>query len=154
MIHAFLALFPFDIHVEVVGASAPLDFSIEGRRVTIYWPFWHEDQPGRKIRCVRLDSVPSRPGYPSWAIQPIGLEFTIQPNAGRAFADGLRIDVEAGPEETAVANDLIIQLLRQFRARTGQWWIGHAHREGQDLVRGYTPSIRHELPLAGMRSEA
>lgn len=136
MPHAFLVLFPFDIKLAEHDTSAPIDLLIDGRRATFYWPFWHEKEAGRQIHCVNLDWVPSRPGYPSWAIQPCGLTFTILPGAGRAFADGLRLDVEAEPTETQLVNGLVVRLLRQIRARTGQWWIGHAHREGQDFVRG------------------
>jgi hypothetical protein len=130
---AFVALFPFDILV-ISESVTPFDMTLDGRRITLYWPFWHEVPPGRRIERLRVERVPSRPGIQFYAEPPLELQIEIQPPDGGAFANGLRIDI-AGDADEQFATEFVTRVLQQFRLRTGQWWIGHTHHDGEGVIR-------------------
>jgi hypothetical protein len=68
---------------------------------------------------------------------------------GLTMADGLRVDVfpvpvglqKADPENAA--ERAVTGLLSVLRWKTGQWWVGHAHREFEGLLRQWYPAHRH-----------
>lgn len=132
---AFVALLPFDIEVVAGSSIDPRQYAVDGRQVTFYWPFWHEKSIGRRLQPVRAEAIPSRPGFPLFPVAPLALGIEVMPNAGLAFVNALRFDVEGINFGTAFANDLANNLIRILRASTGQWWMGHPHREGEGIIR-------------------
>jgi hypothetical protein len=130
---AFIALFPFDLIVSS-DAAAPFSLQLDGRTITLYWPFWHEPSGGRRIAAVQAERIPSRPGTPFYVVPPLQLQIEVQPPENGAFANGLRLDVY-GECDGPFATEFVGQVIQQFRLRTGQWWVGHAHHDGEGLVR-------------------
>lgn len=131
---AFIALLPFDILTLAEARVASHQIRVDGKDVVLYWPFWHEPASARQLRPIRSVTIPSRSSAPFYRVPPFDILIEMPPPPGHSFANGLRIDVLQPANEdfaTAIATDL----LRQFRVRTNQWWIGHAHREGEGLVR-------------------
>jgi hypothetical protein len=142
---AYIALLPFDILTDGTLRTAPHCVTVSNRRVFLYWPFWHEDRDGRIVPPVRAAAIPSRTSRPFYTVPPLETRIEIRAPPGRGFANALRIDID-GERDDDLATDIANTLLRQLRLRTNQWWIGHAHREGEDVIRGaYSIDSRGEL---------
>lgn len=103
--------------------------------MSIYWPHWNQEEAGRSLSQVRSTAVPSRPGYPFFEVPPLDILVQVQPHAGERFANAVRIDVSDEPESDDDIALLTRRLLRWMRVLTGQWWIGHAHRGEEGLIR-------------------
>lgn len=131
---AYIALFPFDIHVQEKAAS-PIRLSHRKPVATVYWPHWNEPDTGRALSAVRASVVPSRPGYPFYVVPPLDIAITVQPQAGQRFANAMRVDVAETPTRDEEVGRLIRSLTRWMRAKSGQWWIGHSHRSAEGLIR-------------------
>jgi len=131
---AFIALLPFDILTRNEAHVSPHQIRWDDRDVVLYWPFWHEPTPARRIPPVRSIAIPSRSSEAFYRIPPFDIHIEIPPPPDSSFANALRIDVLQAVDDrfvTAIATNL----LSHIRVRTNQWWIGHAHLEGEGLVR-------------------
>lgn len=135
MSKAFVALMPFDLHVAAGASHSPIVHTVDGRRVTFYWPFWHESSRGRPLHPVNAELVPARDGAVLFPVQPRSIRLEIIPSEGKTFANAFRIDVDGENTDTDFATYLTNELIRNLRAGTGQWWMGHPHQEGEGLVR-------------------
>lgn len=147
--HAYLLACPFEMLVaDGPGPICPIE--VEGRSVTVYWPFRNAAQPTTAPRWIDLSRIPRRPHTePPHVRAPIPI-VTPRPRAGEIAADSLRIDL-FGPmadSEGDFVESLAIRLFGLIRHRTGQWWLKRPNVEGEHLIRnGF--AINHRGELAG-----
>lgn len=134
---AYVALFPFDILVSDAEV-APQVIRVDGSYVRAYWPHWNEGSRGRVLAMVRAAAIPSAPGTQFFSVPPLDLHLEVQPNQGVRFANAMRFDFADDVATVAQVTLLVHRTLRHMRVSTGQWWIGHAHHDGEGLIRaGY-----------------
>jgi len=133
----YIALFPFDILVRDAEVPPHL-VSADEPTIRAYWPHWNEESRGRVLTMVRAATIPAVPGTQFFLVPPLDLRLEVQPTQDARFANAMRLDFSDDAATVEQATLVVQRILRHVRVSTGQWWIGHAHHDGEGLIRaGY-----------------
>jgi hypothetical protein len=145
--HAYLLAFPFEMLVaDGPGPICPIE--VDGKSMTVYWPFRNREEPTTAPRWIDLSRVPRRPHTEPPHIRAPIPRVTPQPRTGEIAADSLRIDLFGANAESEgdFVSDLAVRLFGLIRHRTGQWWLKRPNNEGEQLIRnGFAINHRGEL---------
>lgn len=131
---SYIACLPSDLLVRATQNVQPEVGLVDGVAVRVFWPFSYSEGAGRAIEQPRTERIPGYAGSPAFRQPPLQVRLEIRAPEGCVFCDGLRLDFDA-PVDSERAEDVARRLVRNLRAVTGQWWLGHAYREGEGIVR-------------------